>query len=299
MSDLIDTAIQRLKTASDMSLKIYKQPLIVTTSGGKDSSVCVELAQMAKIPFEVQHNHTTADAPETVYFVRDEFKRLESKGIKCSINWPMYKGKPTSMWELIQIKGLPPTRLTRYCCDVLKEQGGRDRFIVTGVRWAESKGRENNRFVYEALTYKKEKSIMMNNDNDEDRRLFETCKLKSKRAVNPIIDWSDQDVWNFLKDRKVPVNPLYQCGLHRVGCIGCPLAKRENREKEFLMWPKYKELYIMAFDRMLDERRKKGKIQGDWRMGNTGKDVFNWFMEYDILPGQIGFDDYLEQDDEE
>ena len=80
MDEKIETAIKRLQTASDMSLKIYKQPLIITTSGGKDSSVCVELAQMAKIPFEVQHNHTTADAPETVYFVRSEFQRLELGG---------------------------------------------------------------------------------------------------------------------------------------------------------------------------------------------------------------------------
>lgn len=78
--DLEQTAIERLKLASDMSLRIYQQPLIVTTSGGKDSSVCVELARRAGIPFEVMHNHTTADAPETVYFVRSEFKRLEAGG---------------------------------------------------------------------------------------------------------------------------------------------------------------------------------------------------------------------------
>ena len=69
-----------------MSLYHYKKPLVVTTSGGKDSSVCVALAERAGIPFEVMHNHTTVDAPETVYFVRSEFKRLEEKGINCTIN---------------------------------------------------------------------------------------------------------------------------------------------------------------------------------------------------------------------
>ncbi len=119
--------LERLKLASDMSLRIYKQPLIVTTSGGKDSSVCVELAQRAGIPFEVSHSHTTADAPETVYFVRSEFKRLEDMGLKCNINYPVYKGKRTSMWDLIRQKLMPPTRLARYCCDILKEQGGKSR----------------------------------------------------------------------------------------------------------------------------------------------------------------------------
>lgn len=37
-------AIGRLKAASDMALKYYGTPLVVATSGGKDSSVCVELA---------------------------------------------------------------------------------------------------------------------------------------------------------------------------------------------------------------------------------------------------------------
>lgn len=51
--DLEQTAIMRLRTASQLSLAYYRQPLIVTTSGGKDSSVCVALAERAGIPFEV------------------------------------------------------------------------------------------------------------------------------------------------------------------------------------------------------------------------------------------------------
>ena len=122
--DKEQTALERLRAAAQMSEQFYHAPLIVTTSGGKDSSVCVALAQRAGINFEVQHHHTTADAPETVRFVREEFKRFEALGIKCTINYPTYKGKPTSMWALIPQKLMPPTRLVRYCCDVLKEQGG-------------------------------------------------------------------------------------------------------------------------------------------------------------------------------
>lgn len=77
--DLEQKAIMRLREAADTSERFYKAPLIVTTSGGKDSSVCVALAEKAGIDFEVMHNHTTVDAPETVYFIRREFKRLEEK----------------------------------------------------------------------------------------------------------------------------------------------------------------------------------------------------------------------------
>ena len=68
--DLEQKAIMRLREAADTSERFYKAPLIVTTSGGKDSSVCVALAEKAGIDFEVMHNHTTVDAPETVYFIR-------------------------------------------------------------------------------------------------------------------------------------------------------------------------------------------------------------------------------------
>lgn len=118
-------AIARLKLSSEMSLEHYKTPLLLTHSGGKDSCVLTELALRAEIPFEVLHAHTTADAPETVHFVRSEFARLENRGIRCSINYPLYKGRRTSMWDLIPRKLMPPTRVARYCCAVLKEQNGK------------------------------------------------------------------------------------------------------------------------------------------------------------------------------
>ena len=95
MNDLEQTAIERLKAASEMSLMAYQQPLVICISGGKDSGVITELAIRAGIPCEFQHNHTTADAPETVRFVRSEFKRLEGKGYKCTVNMPTYKGRRT------------------------------------------------------------------------------------------------------------------------------------------------------------------------------------------------------------
>lgn len=282
-------AIERLKTASEMSLQVYGQPLIVTTSGGKDSGVCVKLAQAAGIPFEVLHSHTTADAPETVQFIRKELYRLELLGIKCDIQYPMYKGKRTSMWSLIPQKLMPPTRLMRYCCEVLKEAGGANRFIATGVRWAESAKRQN-RGMYETITPNIKKRVILNNDNDDTRLLFENCQLKATRVVNPIIDWTDDEVWDYTKVEKIPCNPLY-CEFKRVGCVGCPLASK-GRQKEFARWPQYMKMYIHAFDRMLEERNRRGKAQLGWQ---TGRDVFHWWMEDGVLPGQIEIEDLMNE----
>ena len=294
MTDLESVAISRLREASRVSERYYHQPLLVTTSGGKDSSVCVALALKASIDFEVMHNHTTADAPETVRFVREEFRRLENMGIRCMVSHPSYKGRRTSMWNLIPQKLMPPTRVVRYCCAILKERGGRGRYITTGIRWAESKRRQNTRGIFETIASNPSKSVILNNDNDDRRRLFETCSLQHKAICNPIIDWTDSDVWEYIEAEKIPVNPLYQCGFSRVGCIGCPMAGTKGRFREFAFWPKYRDLYIRAFDRMIEERGRRGKLDGSWNMGTTGVDVFHWRMEDGIMPGQISMDEYAE-----
>lgn len=217
-------AIARLQDAARLSEHRYKKPLMITYSGGKDSQVLVALAERAGINFEVVNSHTTADAPETVYFIRDRFKELEERGIKCTIIMPTYKGNPVSMWTLIPQKLVPPTRIMRYCCAVLKETTGHNRFIATGVRWAESTQRKLNRGIMEINHRDKEKRIVMMADNSEKRQLFETCALKGKMTVNPIVDWSDEDVWDYMNAEHLPVNPLYCEGQKRVGCVGCPMA---------------------------------------------------------------------------
>lgn len=283
MSDLETVATERLKAASDMSLRLFKQPLVITYSGGKDSDVLLHLAEISGIPFEVLHSLTTADAPETVRHVYDTLKRLEGNGIKCTVDKHVQPdGSRVTMWNLIPRKLMPPTRLARYCCAELKEGGGKGRFIATGVRWAESAARKKNRGTLEVLHSDRKKRLTLANDNDEDRRLFETCQLKGKRVVNPIIDWQEADVLDYAVAEKICMNPLYCEGFRRVGCIGCPMAS-SSRIMEFARYPKFKAAYIRAFDKMLARRMAKGKDAHSWR---SGVDVFHWWMEDGVLPGQ-------------
>lgn len=51
MNDLEQTAIERLKTASEMSLRMFDKPLVITYSGGKDSDVMLHLTEASGIPF--------------------------------------------------------------------------------------------------------------------------------------------------------------------------------------------------------------------------------------------------------
>ena len=281
--DLEQTAIERLKMASDMSLRLYKQPLVITYSGGKDSDVLLHMAGKSGIPYEVLHSLTTADAPETVWHVRDTFRRLELAGVKCDIDTHRTQdGGNVTMWNLIPRNSVPPTRINRYCCRELKETGGKGRFIATGVRWAESERRKQSHGVMETSHKDKDKRIILMDDNDERRMLLENCQLKARRTVNPIIDWAESDVLDYASAEKICMNPLYECGWKRVGCIGCPMAGK-HRKVEFARYPKIKAAYVRAFDRMLAELRKR-ELPCAWQ---TGEDVMHWWIEDGVLPGQM------------
>lgn len=279
-------AIERIKIASEMSLHHYEKPLVCAYSGGKDSDVLLELFKRSGIPFEVHNSHTTADAPQTVRHIREVFRKLKLEGIKCEIEIPTYKGEPTSMWKLIPEKLMPPTRLVRYCCSVLKETGCANRYIATGVRWDESTARMQREEFEKIANKKKDKEkftiTMLMNDNDKRRRMNELCMQQNKMVVNPIIDWTHRDVWEYISSEKIETCELYQCGYDRVGCIGCPMAGKK-REREFEDFPQYKKLYIHAFERMLKERERRGK-ENTWK---TGEDVFAWWIGDENVPGQM------------
>ena len=77
----------------------------------------------------------------------------------------------------------------------------------------------------------------------------------------------------------------------RMGCIGCPLAAKREREKEFAQYSKYRDAYIRAFDRMLSERKRRG-LDGSRK---TGNDVYHAWMEDGVLPGRMVLEEMEEE----
>lgn len=292
MSDYFDNAIEIFKLGSKTSERRYGKPIVVTYSGGKDSDALLEVAKASGVDFEVHHSHTTVDAPDTVYHIRDTFRDLELKGIKCTVERPTYQGKPTSMWDLILKNLYPPTRIARYCCKILKETGCTDRLIATGVRWDESTNRKT-RAEFETIEKNKKDSVkatsemMLMNDNDDSRKIIEHCMKKHKVVCNPIINWTERQVWDLLHDHKVKTNPLYEKGYTRVGCIGCPMGNTCGRQKQFADFPKYKDIYIHTFDKVVKERQARD-MKCRW---DSGEDMFLWWIEDKNIKGQLMFGD--------
>ena len=255
-------------------------------SGGKDSDCIKILAWLAGVKFEAVHNLTTVDAPETVQYIKSQ--------PDVKIERHHYEDDtPKTMWNLIVKKGSPPLRISRYCCSELKEAGGTGKVTITGVRWSESTRRKEHADLVQLIGKPKttqkladelgadyrvtnQGGLVMNDDNSESRRMVELCYRTRKTMVNPIVDWTDDDVWNFLGHYGCKSNPLYECGFKRIGCIGCPMAGNEMRKFEFEMYPTYKTAYIHAFDRMLESRRKRGMPIYD--ENQTGADLFEWWI---------------------
>ena len=115
--------------------------------------------------------------------------------------------------------------------------------------------------------------MVLNLDNAEERRAVELCYRTRKTVVNPIIDWEEEDVWEFLNEiAKVPHCSLYDEGRKRIGCIGCPMGGIKGKLNDFKRWKQYKKLYMRAFDKMLQSGR-------DYKNWKTAEDVFNWWLK--------------------
>lgn len=268
IEDKVNIAIERFRTFEPKQKGYY-----LAFSGGKDSIVIYDLAKKANVKFDAHYNLTTVDPPELVRFIKTEYPEVE-------FTYP-----ELTMWRLIEKKKLPPTSLMRYCCSELKENNGVNRFVVTGVRWAESARRKNNRQMVEFDRYgsqskkaKADREIFLMSDNEEKRQMLENCTIKGKHILNPIVDWSDEEVWEYIRRNDLKYCCLYDEGFKRLGCIGCPLAGSKNMIKDFERYPKYKQNYIKAFDRMIKARANAG-LKTDWQ---TGEEVMDWWANWSI-----------------
>ena len=271
--DKVEIAIQRLRSFEP------EEGYFLAFSGGKDSCVIKALADMAGVMYEAHYHVTTVDPPELVYFIRKHHPDVT------------FDHPEQTMWQLIVKNGTPPTRIMRYCCQTLKEGNGRGRVVVTGVRWAESVNRKINKGLVNIGS--KASGIVLNEDNAETRRQVEHCYRTQTTMVNPIIDWIDEDVWEFIQTSNIPYCRLYDEGFKRIGCIGCPLGRPASMKRQFARYPKYKEAYIRAFDKAIAERKRKGmRTEGDW---SDGESMMRWWLgesdKDDSMDGQIDFED--------
>ena len=220
------------------------EPVEIAYSGGKDSDVILELAKMANINFKAIYKNTTIDPPGTISHVL-------SKGVK------VLRPKK-AFFELVSRKGVP-SRNSRFCCENLKEYKVLDRAIL-GIRRCESHSR--------AERY---------NEPEICREYSKKDPSKNARHYYPLLEWSNDNVTEFIDFRGIQCHPLYydESGAfhveRRLGCLCCPLASRQHRIEEFMKYPNMVKCYIHA-------GMKYWSSHPSSPMRRYLSDVYEWFV---------------------
>lgn len=259
----IDKALKDIKKLEKASLIMNDKGFHVAFSGGKDSQVLLELFKMSGVKFHAEMQLTSVDPPELIRFVRKEYQDV-------NLNKPKI-----SMRELIYKKKFLPTRYIRYCCSELKEVTGKKSICAVGVRKEESIKRSKRTIIdINRQSYVVHGGQLFK----ENPTLFEKVKhvcVKGVEKINfaPIIDWKENDVWEFISERNLKYCELYDRGFDRIGCVCCPLVNKNSKVKDMAKWPGIvKASYIQPLQKLFDEGSYKGKAQ-------TWKEAFAMWLD--------------------
>lgn len=233
---------------------------IVGFSGGKDSQVLLDLVKRSGVQFKAHYSVVSIDPPENIYFIRKNYPEVK------------FVHHHPNFFRLVEKKGLP-TIWHRYCCAKLKEGIGAGSVCLVGVRAEESTKRaayseldiRSRRKEHEGMRGKRTLQQIEENEH-------RCIKGKDKVMLYPLLKWTEADIWQYIKERHINVNPLYE-EHKRVGCMFCPFAKR----KEVLAWcdtyPKFKERLLKSLEVYLN-----GRKWTDQKELQTAEGYFEWWL---------------------
>ena len=255
-------------------------------SGGKDSQALYHMMQLCDVPMHAYFSPTSIDPAENIRFIRKNYPEVEFTKIDKSI-FDVFRG----------MKVLPSMKI-RWCCAYFKEKGGEGKVVCTGVRKAESVRRSKRNEIevsghkfsghmdefedwQEKRIRKKMKNLNQDQFSDAKQTEVRCINGKDKILLNPIIEWSEDDVWEFLnKVVEVPHCELYDEGYTRIGCVGCPMATTKNQIKQFKRWPHVKEKWIRA---IMDVRRDSILANTPPQLGA----IYNFFTLNGLYPPAV------------
>lgn len=206
------------------TIKRYGQDCAVACSFGKDSMVVLDMALKVNKDIKVLFHNTGVEFPETIEYARSITKLWNLNLIETK----PYKNK--TFWDCAKQYGLPSIRKSGgkganspKCCYYLKERPAQIkikelglRAIMTGLLKCESRNRS---------------MLMSRMDNSEQ---IDTCgqRYYSKSwglfKIHPIAYWSEKQVWDYINENDLPINPVYTKwgGIYpRCGCLPCTAYK--------------------------------------------------------------------------
>jgi len=176
---------------------------VVAFSGGKDSSVVLHLVRQIMPSIPAVWCNTLVEHPETVKFCRAQSDVVELK-------------PKTTFWKCVEKYGWPMTKAKarthgNRCCLWLKEKPAEEWYKEHQID-----------LVFTGLTEGESRNRMM---------FLKRCgplyfaKSYSQWRCHPIWNWTETDVWGYLRSNGLKYNPIYDRGAIRCGCMPCTAYK--------------------------------------------------------------------------
>jgi 3'-phosphoadenosine 5'-phosphosulfate sulfotransferase (PAPS reductase)/FAD synthetase len=230
--ELLDKSLAIMQEASNRAAEAGT-PLLINFSGGKDSSTLILLANEINAPIELIYMTSGIELPGCIEFVEQEAKRFN---LKLHITDPIrdYQGD-FPYW--VRKFDYFPSYHYNYCSSRLKLRpsraylrkifGFKHIYRVNGVRKSESTRRSK---IYKA--------------KDPIRKDWENS---GHFLVEPIQDWSGQDVRDYLAENNFVVQKLYnEFGVS--GCAYCPFYQVEIYQRILNVYPNIYDKIIEVED---------------------------------------------------
>ena len=199
----------------DASKGYEEENLVVSFSGGKDSTVTADLAVRALSDPYLVHifGDTTLEFPSTIEYA-SRFRESHPLAI-----FKVAKNYEQDFYEIADEIG-PPARLMRWCCSMFK----------TGPLSRAFKGLFGDEPILTFYGVRKGESVSRSKYNRiEDSA--EAVKIQRQKVAAPIFFWNDVDVWLYILSEDLDFNDAYRLGYERVGCWCCP---NNNPRAQFL-----------------------------------------------------------------
>ena len=120
-----------------------------------------------------------------------------------------------------------PSVMVRNCCSTYKEgkqkeilDKNTDYVLFLGMRKYESVKRSDyDWYLNDAMDIMYEKT---------QENKYKLNVPRNWVRFLPIVEWRDEDVWLFILREKIQLNPMYEMGFSRVGCLLCPYSSDYN-----------------------------------------------------------------------
>lgn len=188
---LKDEAFQFIKKAAS---KFPAENIVVSFSGGKDSTVSADLAVKALSDPSIVHIYgdTTLEFPSTTEYA-ERFRKNHPNAI-----FQIAKNDEQDFYDVCEDIG-PPARMMRWCCSMFKT-GPITRVINSlydsqqiltfyGIRKAESVSRSKYNRIEDSA---------------------DAVKIKQQTVASPIFFWKDIDIWLYILSEKIDFNDAYE-----------------------------------------------------------------------------------------